>query len=65
MITRGVPGEAVGARIAAGRPVVELFCEVLRLVRAVPVGDCLFGASVEVSLEQLAYLLVHRQLHLI
>lgn len=32
MITRGVPGEPVAARIEAGRPVVELFREALQEV---------------------------------
>jgi kanamycin kinase len=59
MITRAVPGESLAARIATGRPVVELFRDALHRLQAVPVADCPFDSGVEVRLRELAYLLDH------
>jgi kanamycin kinase len=57
MITRAVPGESLAARIAAGRPVVELFRDALHRLQAMPANDCPFDSGVEVRLRELAYLL--------
>ncbi|CUU42803.1 Aminoglycoside 3'-phosphotransferase [Blastochloris viridis] len=59
MITRGVPGEPLAARIAAGRPVTELFRDALRLLQAVPVEGCPFDSRIAARLREAEYLIAH------
>lgn len=57
MITRRVPGEPLYQRIDAKQPVVNLFGEALRQLRAVPIDDCPFDAGAAFRLRELAYLI--------
>lgn len=62
MITRAVPGEPVYQRIDAQQPVVHLFQEALRQLRAVPVNSCPFDARVGFRLQELPHL-IRNDLH--
>lgn len=57
MITRRVPGEPLYQRIDRKQPVVHLFQEALRQLRAIPVADCPFDAGAAFRLRELAYLI--------
>lgn len=57
MITRRVPGEPLYRRIDMKQPVVHLFGEALRQLRAVPIDNCPFNAGAALRLRELAYLI--------
>lgn len=57
MITRRVPGEPLYQRIDTQQPVVSLFQEALRQLRAVPADSCPFDSGTAFRLQELAYLI--------